>query len=51
MKLTRRPTVQDGQSGEDRGHDAVHAATAIVAGFDQIVSVDRDFDGMPGSPA
>lgn len=30
------------------GRDAVHAATAIVAGFDQIVSVDRDFDGIPG---
>ena len=31
-----------------RGRGAVHAATAILAGFEQIVSVDRDFDGIPG---
>lgn len=31
-----------------RGRDAVHAATAMLAGFDEIVSVDRDFDHVPG---
>ncbi len=31
-----------------RGRDAVHAATAMLAGFDEIISVDRDFDGIPG---
>ena len=31
-----------------RGRDAVHAATALDAGFDTIVSTDRDFDGIPG---
>lgn len=31
-----------------RGRDAVHAATALAAGFDTIVSTDRDFDGIPG---
>lgn len=30
------------------GRDAVHAATALVAGFDEIVSPDRDFDVVPG---
>lgn len=30
------------------GRDAVHAACALEAGFDQIVSVDRDFEGVPG---
>jgi len=30
------------------GRDAVHAATALTAGFDAIVSCDRDFDGIPG---
>ncbi|MGL5930670.1 MAG: type II toxin-antitoxin system VapC family toxin [Dermatophilaceae bacterium] len=34
--------------GHVRGRDAVHAATAIRAGFDSIVSPDRDFDGIPG---
>lgn len=37
--------VEDGQV---RGRDAVHAATARVAGFDHVVSTDRDFDGIPG---
>lgn len=31
-----------------RGRDAVLAATALGAGFSQIVSPDRDFDGVPG---
>jgi predicted nucleic acid-binding protein len=31
-----------------RGRDAVHAAGAIAAGFDSIVSLDEDFDGVPG---
>lgn len=31
-----------------RGRDAVHAATALIAGFDTIVSPDRDFDGVAG---
>lgn len=31
-----------------RGRDAVHAATALAAGFDTIISTDRDFDGIPG---
>lgn len=31
-----------------RGRDAVHAATALAAGFTQIVSADTDFDGIPG---
>lgn len=31
-----------------RGRDAVHAATALVAGFDAIVTPDRDFDAVPG---
>lgn len=31
-----------------RGRDAVHAATAILARFDEIVSTDSDFDGIPG---
>lgn len=31
-----------------RGRDAMHAATALLAGFTEIVSVDRDFDDVPG---
>lgn len=31
-----------------RGRDAVHAATALRAGFDQIVTLNADFDGVPG---
>lgn len=31
-----------------RGRDAVHAATALRHGFDEIVSADRDFDDLPG---
>ena len=31
-----------------RGRDAVHAATALRAGFDLIVSTDPDFDEVPG---
>ncbi|QOR70703.1 type II toxin-antitoxin system VapC family toxin [Ruania alkalisoli] len=30
------------------GRDAVHAATALEAGFTEIVSLDRDFDQVPG---
>lgn len=30
------------------GRDAVHAATALVHGFDVIVSPDADFDHAPG---
>lgn len=30
------------------GRDAVHAASALVAGFTEIVSADRDFDAVPG---
>lgn len=30
------------------GRDAVHAATALRLGFDEIVSADRDFDAAPG---
>lgn len=35
-------------TGEVRGRDAVHAATAMLAGFDAIVSCDADFDRVPG---
>ncbi|MFT3887436.1 MAG: type II toxin-antitoxin system VapC family toxin [Arachnia sp.] len=31
-----------------RGRDAVHAATALQQGFDEIVTVDPDFDRCPG---
>jgi predicted nucleic acid-binding protein len=31
-----------------RGRDAVHAATALLAGFTQIVSADHDFESVPG---
>ena len=34
--------------GDVRGRDAVHAATAMGAGFAAIVSADSDFDGIPG---
>ena len=30
------------------GRDSVHAATALLHGFDAIVSPDRDFAGVPG---
>jgi len=30
-----------------RGRDALHAATALEHGFVEIVSTDRDFDGVP----
>jgi len=30
------------------GRDAVHAATALLAGFDAIVSPERDFGDIPG---
>lgn len=35
-------------SGHARGRDAVHAASALLAGFSQIVSCDADFDDIPG---
>lgn len=31
-----------------RGRDAVHAATALLAGFDHIVTVDADVVAVPG---
>lgn len=31
-----------------RGRDAVIAATALAGGFSEIVSLDRDFDSVPG---
>lgn len=31
-----------------RGRDAVHAATAMLAGFEEIVTADRDFVEAPG---
>lgn len=31
-----------------RGRDALHAATALEAGFDRIVTLDRDFAQAPG---
>lgn len=34
--------------GNVRGRDAVHAATALSAGFSEIVSCDPDFDAIPG---
>lgn len=36
------------EAGSVRGRDAVHAATAIRAGFTGIVSTDRDFEDVPG---
>lgn len=33
---------------EARGRDAVHAATALLAGFSGIVTTDTDFDGITG---
>lgn len=35
-------------AGHLRGRDAVHAATALAASFEAIVSCDGDFDGVPG---
>lgn len=31
-----------------RGRDSFHAAAALLAGFDAIVTTDTDFDGIPG---
>lgn len=36
------------ETSQVRGRDAVHAATALIAGFDAIVSLDADFDEVPG---
>ena len=36
------------RTGSVRGRDAVHAATALAAGFDAIVSTDTDVDGISG---
>ena len=35
-------------SGHLRGRDAVHAATAVAAGFTTIISTDHDFNDVPG---
>lgn len=45
--ILRRSVALTG-SGTIGGRDAVHAATALVAGFTEIVSADRDFDAVPG---
>lgn len=34
--------------GQLRGRDAVHAVTAVRAGFTEFVSLDPDFDAAPG---
>lgn len=34
-----------------RGRDALHAATALEAGFDRIITLDRDFAQVPGLAA
>ncbi len=44
--LRRSATVV--RDGHARGRDAVHAATALSAGFTEIVSCDADFDDIPG---
>ncbi|TWD16844.1 type II toxin-antitoxin system VapC family toxin [Marihabitans asiaticum] len=44
LHLARDLAAQNGV----RGRDAVHAATALRAGFADIVSRDPDFDGIPG---
>lgn len=36
------------QTSDLRGRDAFIAAAGLCAGFDHIVSVDSDFDGIPG---
>ncbi|WP_346767634.1 type II toxin-antitoxin system VapC family toxin [Knoellia koreensis] len=36
------------EQGPVRGRDAMVAATAVVHGFDTIVTLDRDFDAIPG---
>ena len=35
-------------TGPVRGRDAVHAATALLAGFTEIVSADKDLGSVPG---
>lgn len=35
-------------AGSARGRDAVHAATALQAGFTEICSAASDFDNVPG---
>lgn len=35
-------------TGRVRGRHAVHAATALLHGFDELISCDADFDGVPG---
>lgn len=37
--------ISDHQIG---GRDAVHAASAIASGLDEILSPDQDFDAIPG---
>ncbi len=43
-----RRSVALAATGTIGGRDAVHAATALAAGFTEIVSADRDFDAVPG---
>ncbi|MDK7741286.1 type II toxin-antitoxin system VapC family toxin [Helcobacillus massiliensis] len=43
-----RKSVELSSAGRIGGRDAVHAATAFLAGFNEIVSADRAFDGVPG---
>lgn len=43
-----RHSAQLVATGSVRGRDAVHAATALGAGFGEIVTADADFDGVPG---
>lgn len=35
-------------TGAVRGRDAIHAATALLAGFDSLISCDADFDRVAG---
>ncbi|MCK0112426.1 type II toxin-antitoxin system VapC family toxin [Ornithinimicrobium sp. F0845] len=47
--LDQMLTLMEGSSLRSR--DAVHAATATLAGFDLVVTADRDFAGVPGLAA
>ncbi|MDR0626719.1 MAG: type II toxin-antitoxin system VapC family toxin [Bifidobacteriaceae bacterium] len=45
--LHRAMELVKGGGGGVRGRDAVHAATALVYGIDQIISTDPAFDRVP----